>query len=128
MIHKLCPQLREKGYLYYAMTPLCEITDKTGKKPVTLYAFSDEERDELIRDKDPKKITIQRSKGLGENDAEMMARFITPGTRRFIRVTAADAEEMDSWFDLFMGGDVAPRKEYIEDHFADIDLESLDLS
>ena len=128
MIHKLCPQLIERGYLYYAMTPLFEITDRTGKKPKTLYAFSDEERDELIDGKDPKKITIQRSKGLGENDAEMMARFITPGTRRFIRVTATDAEEMESWFNLFMGNDVAPRKQFIEEHFSEIDLESLDLS
>lgn len=128
MIHKLCPQLIEKGYLFYAMTPLFEITDRTKKEATTLYAFSDEERDEIIRDKDPKKLTIQRSKGLGENDAEMMARFITPGTRRLIRITASDAEEMEKWFDLFMGNDVAPRKEYIEEHFRDIDYEALDLS
>ncbi len=128
MIHKLCPQLIEKGYLYYAMTPLFEITDRTGRKPETLYAFSDEERDQIIKGKDPKKITIQRSKGLGENDAEMMARFITPGTRRFIRITADDADEIGKWFDLFMGNDVAPRKKYIEDHFEDVDLASMDLS
>ena len=116
MIYKLCPQLIERGYLYYAMTPLFEITDRTGKKPETLYAFSDAERDKLIAGKDPKKLTIQRSKGLGENDAEMMAKFITPGTRRFIRITSAEAEEMEKWFDLFMGNDVAPRKQYIEKH------------
>jgi len=127
MIYKLCPQLIEKGYLYYAMTPLFEITDRTGKKPETLYAFSDAERDQLIKGKDPKKLTIQRSKGLGENDADMMARFITPGTRRFIRITAAEAEEMEKWFDLFMGNDVAPRKEYIEEHGHEY-MNDLDLS
>lgn len=116
MIYKLCPQLIEKGYLYYAMTPLFEITDRTGKNPETLYAFSDAERDQLIKGKDPKKLTIQRSKGLGENDAEMMARFITPGTRRFIRVTSEEAVVMEKWFNLFMGNDVAPRKSYIEEH------------
>lgn len=127
MIHKLCPQLIERGYLYYAMTPLFEITDRTGRKAETLYAFSDAERDALIAGKDPKKITIQRSKGLGENDAEMMAKFITPGTRKFIRITAAEADEMERWFDLFMGSDVAPRKEYIEAHGHEF-MDNLDLS
>lgn len=127
MIYRLCPQLIEKGYLYYAMTPLFEITDKSGKQHETLYAFSDAERDKLIKGKDPKKLTIQRSKGLGENDAEMMAKFITPGTRRFIRITAAEAEEMEKWFDLFMGNDVAPRKEYIEEHGHEF-MDELDLS
>ena len=127
MIYKLCPQLIERGYLYYAMTPLFEITDRTGKKPETLYAFSDQERDRLIEGKDPKKITIQRSKGLGENDAEMMAKFITPGTRRFIRITSAEAEEMEKWFDLFMGNDVAPRKQYIEAHGHEF-MDELDIS
>lgn len=128
MIHRLCPQLIEKGYLYYAMTPLFEITDRTGKKVETLYAFSDAERDALIAGKDAKKLTIQRSKGLGENDAEMMARFITPGTRKLVRITASEAEAMESAFDLFMGTDVAPRKAFIESHFSDYNMEDLDLS
>ena len=128
MIYKLCPQIIEKGYLYYAMTPLFEITDKTGKKPKTLYAFSDAERDKLIAGKDPKKLTIQRSKGLGENDSEMMARFITPGTRKLVRVTSADAKAMEQAFDLFMGNDVAPRKAYIEEHFDEYDMEDLDIN
>ena len=127
MIYKLCPQLIERGYLYYAMTPLFEITDRTGKTPETLYAFSDAERDKMIQGKDPKKITIQRSKGLGENDAEMMAKFITPGTRRFIRITSAEAEEMEKWFDLFMGNEVAPRKQYIEAHGHEF-MDELDIS
>ena len=128
MIYKLCPKLIERGYLYYAMTPLFEITDRTGKAPETLYAFSDAERDQLIEGKDPKKITIQRSKGLGENDADMMARFITPGTRRLIRVSSADADAMSESFTLFMGNDPAPRKAYLEEHFEDFDLDDLDLS
>ena len=128
MIYKLCPQLIERGYLYYAMTPLFEITDRTGKNSETLYAFSDAERDRLTAGRDPKKLTIQRSKGLGENDADMMARFITPGTRRLIRVTSADADAMTSAFDLFMGSDVVPRKEYIENHFDDYSMDELDLS
>ena len=128
MIYKLCPQIIEKGYLYYAMTPLFEITDRTGKKPKTLYAFSDAERDKMIAGKDPKKLTIQRSKGLGENSAEVMARFITPGTRKLVRVTSADAKAMEQAFNLFMGNDVAPRKSYIEEHFDEYDMEDLDIN
>lgn len=128
MIHRLCPQLIDKGYLYYALTPLYEITDRSGKAAETLYAFSDAERDALIKDKDPKKLTIQRSKGLGENDAEMMARFITPGTRRLVRISNADAAEMEKWFELFMGNDVVPRKEYISEHFSDYGMDALDIS
>lgn len=128
MIYKLCPQLIEKGYLYYALTPLFEIEDRTGKTSEYLYAFSDEERDRLIKGKDPKKVTIQRAKGLGELDAHVMARFIDPRTRRLVRITGESAEEMAKWFDLFMGGDVAPRKEYIETHFEDYDMDDLDLS
>ena len=116
MIYRLCPQLIEQGKFYIAQTPLYEITDRTGRTEKTMYAFSDAERDKLIAKKDPKKLTVQRSKGLGENDAEMMALFMSPGTRRFTRVTADSAEEMEKWFGLFMGNDVAPRKTYIEEH------------
>jgi DNA gyrase subunit B len=57
----------------------------------------------------------------------MMAKFITPGTRRFIRITSAEAEEMEKWFDLFMGNDVAPRKQYIEAHGHEF-MDELDIS
>ena len=128
MIYKLCPQLIEKGYLYYAMTPLFEITDRTEKEAKTVYAFSDEERDEYIRDKDPKKISIQRAKGLGEHDAHTMNLFLTPGTRRFTRITAADAELMANTFETLMGNDPVRRRDLIEDRFSDYSIEDLDLS
>ena len=116
MVHRLCPQLIENGCLYIAHTPLYEITDRSSKQEKTLYAFSDAERDVIVSKLDSRKLSIQRSKGLGENDARMMALFMAPGTRKLTRVTAASAEEMDKWFDLFMGNDVAPRREYIELH------------
>ena len=116
MIHKLCPQLITEGKVYFAETPLFEITYKNGKKEETLFAFSDQEKDALIKDKDPSKIKIQRSKGLGENDAEMMALFMDPPTRRLVCVDAEEAEEMARWFDLFMGDAVVPRREYIEEN------------
>ena len=127
MIYKLCPKLIEKGYLYYALTPLFEITDKTGKKPKTLYAFNDAEKDKLIKGKDENKITVQRSKGLGENDVEMMAEFINPKTRKLIQITSEDATEMEKWFELFMGNKVEPRKKYIE-KFGYKYMDDLDLS
>lgn len=114
MLYKLCPQLINEGKVYFAETPLYEITYKTGRKEETLFAFSDAERDTLIKGKDPSKLKIQRSKGLGENDAEMMALFMAPPTRRLVRVTAESAEEMAYWFDLFMGNNVSARREYIE--------------
>ena len=116
LFYKLCPQLIEKGYIYYINTPLFEITDRTGRTPKTLYAFTDAERDKLIKGKDPKKLTIQRSKGLGENDSAMMNRFISKGTRKLTRVSIAEAKEMEYWFDLFMGNNVPPRKQYISEN------------
>ena len=127
MIHKLCPQLIQDGYLYIAQTPLYEITDNTGRGSKTLYAFSDAEKDRLVKGKDSRKIKIQRSKGLGENDAGMMSEFLNPATRKLIRVTPADAEEMERWFDLLMGNNVAPRKKYIEEN-GHLYSEQLDLS
>ena len=116
MIHRLCPKLIEDGKVYFAETPLYEITYKKGKKEETLFAFSDAEKEKLLKGKDPSKVRIQRSKGLGENDAEMMALFMAPGTRKLTRVTAEDAEEMTKWFSLFMGDEVGPRRDYIEEH------------
>ena len=128
MIYNLCPQLIENGNLYYVLTPLFEIEDRTGTDHEYLYAFTDEEKDMLIAGKDPKKITIQRAKGLGELDAPVMARFLNPATRKLVRVTAEDADEMAQWFETLFGSDVAPRKLYLENHFSDISLEELDLS
>lgn len=127
MIYRLCPQIIEKGYLYYVLTPLFEITDKTGKKPKTVYVFTDQERDKYIKGKDPNKINIQRAKGLGELDAETMAYHIDPGTRKLIRITAEAAKQMEEYFTLFMGNDVAPRKQYIEEHGHEY-MDELDIS
>lgn len=127
LFYKLCPQLIEKGYIYYINTPLFEITDMTGKEHKTFYAFTDAERDKIIKGKDPKKIMIQRSKGLGENDSAMMSRFISKGTRKLTRVTTSEAKEMEYWFDLFMGNDVPPRKKYIEEN-GHLYMDDLDLS
>ena len=58
----------------------------------------------------------------------MMARFINPKTRKLIKITSTEASEMNKYFDLFMGNDVGPRKNYIETHFDDFNMEELDIS
>ena len=127
MLYKLCPQLIERGYLYFAQTPLYEITYRNGKKEETLYAFTDAERNKLIAGKDPSKLKIQRSKGLGENDAKMQSLFMLPPTRRLIRVTAEEASTMAYWFGLLMGSEVGPRKAYIEE-YGYLYMDDLDVS
>ena len=93
----------------------------------TYYAFTDAERDRIIKDKDPSKLKIQRSKGLGENDAETMAKFINPETRHLVQVTAEDAKTMEYYYDLFMGTQVEPRRQYIEEN-GHLYMDDLDLS
>ncbi len=127
MIHRLCPRLIEEGYVYFAETPLYEITYRRGKKEETRFAFTEGEKEAILRELEPGKVKIQRSKGLGENDAEMMALFMDPATRKLTRVTAEGAEDMVRWFSLFMGDDVAPRKAYIEEN-GHLYIDDLDLS
>lgn len=126
MIYKLCPRLIECGYLYYANTPLYEITYKTKQKDSIFFAFSDQERDKIIDGKDTRKLSVQRSKGLGENDAKTMALFMAPETRRLVRIASEDADVMAHCFNLFMGDPVEPRRKYIEEnghrYMGDLDL------
>lgn len=127
MIYKLCPQLIEKGYVYIGETPLFEISFKEKGKEKTLFAYTDAERD-AIKKKYPKtNLKIQRSKGLGENTPEMMwETTMSPETRRLIRVTAEDAQQMNEYFKLFMGSDITPRRKYIEEN-GHLYLDDLDL-
>lgn len=127
MIYRLCPQLLEKGYIYFAETPLYEITVRGVKKDKTYFAFTDGERDRILSHTGDKKVRVQRSKGLGENDADMMAIFMNPATRHLVRVTAEDAQTMSGWFGLFMGDSVTPRREYIEEN-GHLYMDELDVS
>lgn len=127
MLHRLCPRLIEEGHVYYAETPLFEITCGKGKSEKTYYAFTDAERDRIIKENQSSRLKIQRSKGLGENDAETMAKFINPETRHLVQVTAEDAETMEYYYDLFMGSQVEPRREYIEKN-GHLYMDDLDLS
>ena len=110
MIYRLIPTLIQEGLVYIAETPLYEINCK-GK---TWFAYTDEEKNQTLEELKGSKCTIQRSKGLGENDPEMMwLTTMCPETRRLIRVMPEDAERTSEMFDLLLGDNLLGRKDYI---------------
>ena len=113
MLYRLCPTLIREGYVYIAETPLFEITcrEKGGEK--TWFAYSEREKADILKELSGKKVNVQRSKGLGENDPEMMwMTTMNPETRRLIRVLPEDAEETARVFDLLLGDNLSGRKDY----------------
>ena len=117
MLYRLCPTLIREGFVYIAETPLFEITcrEKGGEK--TWFAYSEREKADILKELSGKKVNIQRSKGLGENDPEMMwMTTMNPETRRLIRVLPEDAEETARVFDLLLGDNLSGRKDYIAEN------------
>lgn len=113
MIYRLMPKLIEAGKVYIAESPLYEVTCKDQ----TYFAYNEIEMDEIKAEIGDAKYTVQRSKGLGENEAEMMAlTTMNPATRRLIQVTPSDAENTSKIFDLLLGDNLDGRKEYIADY------------
>ena len=113
MIYRLMPKLIEAGKVYIAESPLYEVTCK-GQ---TYFAYNEVEMDQIKAEIGDAPYTVQRSKGLGENEAEMMAlTTMNPATRRIIQVTPSDAEETSKFFDLLLGDNLEGRKEYIADY------------
>ncbi|MEK7146507.1 MAG: toprim domain-containing protein, partial [Patescibacteria group bacterium] len=101
------------NYLYIAQPPLFKL--QSGK--TIHYAFSDEERDELLKKHKEKKFSIQRYKGLGEmNPEQLWETTMDPARRMMLRVTVEDAERADHIFQTLMGSEVAPRKKFIQTH------------
>jgi len=114
MIRRLMPTLIEQGYIYIAESPLYEVLTKNDE---SFFAYSNKEKDEIVERLGSKVEAIQRSKGLGENSAEMMWQTtMNPETRRLIKVTPMSEEETQKAFDLFLGDDLNGRKEYIEEN------------
>ena len=110
MLYCLTPTLIEKGYVYIAESPLYEITSKDK----TYFAYSEKEKASIIERLDGAKYTLQRSKGLGENEADMMwLTTMNPETRRLIKVLPDDAKKTAEVFELLLGDNLAGRKEFI---------------
>lgn len=113
MIQELCPTLIEKGYVYIAESPLYEITTKER----TYFAYTEPEKTKILGMIGDSKYTIQRSKGLGENDPDMMSlTTMNPETRRLIRVNPTDAEATKQMFDVLLGNNLDGRKKFIKEN------------
>ena len=124
MLYRLVPTLIEKGYVYIAESPLYEIVYKDK----SYFAFDETEKAKIMKKLEGKKVTIQRSKGLGENEAEMMwETTMNPASRRLIRVQPCEAKETADMFDLLLGDNLEGRKEYIAEN-GHLYLEMADLS
>lgn len=116
MIYRLLPSLIREGKVYIAESPLYEINTKEE----TFFAYDEREKADMIAKLGNTKYTVQRSKGLGENEPEMMWQTtMNPATRRLIRVTEADAVETATVFDTFLGDDIVARKAFITLHGAE---------
>ncbi len=126
MLYRLCPTLIRDGYVYIAESPLFEITYK-GK---TWFAYNESEKAKILAEdlEGKKPDSIQRSKGLGENDPEMMwMTTMNPETRRLIKVMPEDAERTSHYFDVLLGDALNERKNFIAENGARY-LELADIS
>ena len=124
MLYRLVPTLIREGYVYIAESPLYEIECKDR----TYFAYSDRERSEIVAGLNGAKCTINRSKGLGENDPDMMwMTTMNPETRRLIKVLPEDAEKMAQVFELLLGDNLEGRKQHIAE-YGNRYLDMLDVS
>lgn len=113
MLYRLVPSLIDKGYVFIAESPLYEITCKDK----TYFAYDEKEKADILAKLEGKKISIQRSKGLGENQPEMMWQTtMNPETRRLIKVMPDDVQKTQEVFELLVGDNLAGRKEHIAEH------------
>lgn len=122
MIYRLMPTLIDAGKVYIAESPLYEIEiTKTKRRGEQLFAYTEAEKEQIIQKlaaeglyKDHDDYDIKRSKGLGENQADMMSlTTMHPATRRLIRVTPENVERTAMMFELLLGNNLEGRKDYI---------------
>ena len=124
MIYRLMPTLIKEGKVFIAESPLYEIT--CGNE--TWFAYTEKEKTDALEAIGERKFTIQRSKGLGENEAEMMnLTTMNPATRRLIKVEPADVIETAEKFDLLLGDNLQGRKDYIA-NFGHLYIDMTDVS
>ncbi len=113
MIYRLMPTLINEGRVFIAETPLYEI----GTKNMTYFAYDETEKKEILEKIGSEKYSLQRSKGLGENQPDMMnLTTMNPDTRRLIKIKPEDAEITDVMFEMLLGDDLAGRKDYIAEN------------
>ncbi len=121
MLYRLVPSLIREGFVYIAESPLYEIESK-GK---TYFAYSEREKAAILESLGGAKASISRSKGLGENDPDMMwMTTMNPETRRLVKVMPEEAAHMSEVFELLLGDDLSGRK----DHIAQVGYRYLDLA
>ena len=124
MIYRLMPTLIDEGKVFIAETPLYEINAKN----MTYFAYDENEKREILEKIGNEKYSIQRSKGLGENQPDMMnLTTMNPETRRLIKILPEDAEKTSEMFDLLLGDNLIGRKDYIQDN-GYLYLEEADIS
>ncbi|TGJ77929.1 DNA gyrase/topoisomerase IV subunit B [Caproiciproducens galactitolivorans] len=113
MLYRLTPALIEQGKVFIAESPLFEITTKDE----TYFAYTEKEKEEVLKKLGTKKFTVQRSKGLGENEPDMMnLTTMNPATRRLIKVMPTDAKRTSDMFDLLLGDNLSGRKDFIAEN------------
>lgn len=113
MLYRLTPTLIEQGKVFIAESPLFEIVSKDD----TYFAYTEREKDDILKKLEGKKFTIQRSKGLGENEPDMMnLTTMNPATRRLIKIMPADALKTAETFDLLLGDNLSGRKDHIAEN------------
>ncbi len=116
MIYRLAPTLINMGYVYIAESPLFEITVTEKNKEKTYFAYDESEKADILKKIGSKKYTLQRSKGLGENEPEMMSlTTMNPQTRRLIKVNPTDADRTAEMFDMLLGDNLQARKDHINE-------------
>lgn len=124
MLYRLTPTLIEEGRVFIAESPLYEITTKTD----TYFAYTEKEKEDFLQKIGNQKFTIQRSKGLGENEPEMMnLTTMNPETRRLIKVMPTDVKHTADVFDLLLGDNLSGRKSFIAEN-GYLYLDSADVS
>ena len=124
MLYRLTPTLIREGKVFIAESPLYEITTKNQ----VYFAYDEAEKEQFIKEIGDEKYTIQRSKGLGENEPDMM-NFTTmnPKTRRLIKIMPDDEEQTAAIFDILIGNNLQARKDYIVEHGSEY-IDQLDVS
>ena len=115
--YRYMPTLIKDGHVYIAQPPLYRATNKNKE----YFLYTEEELEKLISELGEKKIEVQRYKGLGEmNPDQLWQATMNPETRTLYRVSIEDAIEADRIFTILMGGEVEPRRKFIEDHAKEV--------